>query len=255
MPVNVLSNMLINKVAWVSTVYSPKNAKGRRINRERWGIPIKYEGKTEYYSGGKTYQSDSNHIVILPMGCNYEWQCTSAGHFTILEFECDITNPEPIPFHVKNSEKLLSILKELEIKRNRKAAHVELESIRDAYSVIIYLLRSRAEEYTPVQKLEKISPAVEYMAQNCNKSITNAELAEMCGLSTVYFRKLFTALMGESPISYLHAVRIKKAKELLKTDYGTLTDLALTLGYPSLYDFSRDFKKRVGESPTKYSKR
>ena len=58
--------------------------------------------------------------------------------------------------------------------------------------------------------------------------------------------------MGTSPIAYLHELRIKKAKDMLGSDYGTLSDVALSLGYTSLYDFSRDFKKRTGTAPSRY---
>ena len=250
---DILSNLLITKVCSVSTIYTPVKAKMKKPPRERWGIPIKYEGKTVYESSGKTFISDQKHIVILPKGCAYDWECTVPGHFTILEFESPHTYHEPISFSVKSCEKLLSVFKELEAKRNRKDTHVELESIRDAYSVILSLIRSREGEYAPSARQSKIAPAIEYVSQNYNKNLTNDELAELCGISTVYFRKLFTSLVGESPISYMHQIRINKAKELLKTDYGSLTTLSQTLGYPSLYDFSRDFKKRVGVSPKKYS--
>ena len=71
-------------------------------------------------------------------------------------------------------------------------------------------------------------------------------------MSSVYFRKMFTQIMGGSPIAYVKQFRIEKAKEMLKSDYGTLTDIASMLGYASLYDFSRDFKKQTGVPPSKY---
>jgi len=77
-------------------------------------------------------------------------------------------------------------------------------------------------------------------------------LAEMTGMSAVYFRKLFTEIMGISPIAYVHELRIRKAKEMLRSDHGTLTDVALSLGYANLYDFSRDFKRHTGVAPSQY---
>ena len=62
-------------------------------------------------------------------------------------------------------------------------------------------------------------------------------------------------MMGISPIAYTKQLRIEKAKEMLKSDYGTLFDIALSLGYSSLYDFSRDFKKYAGVAPSKYKGR
>ena len=38
---------------------------------------------------------------------------------------------------------------------------------------------------------------------------------------------------------------IKKAKEMLKSDYGSISEIAESLGYLNIYDFSRIFKKHI----------
>ena len=119
---------------------------------------------------------------------------------------------------------------------------MELESIRDTYSILLALTQAVSERYLPTEKQQKIAPAIEYISQHYNENITNEVLADIAGMSTVYFRKLFTSVIGVSPIVYARNLRIEKAKEMLRSDYGTLSDVALSLGYRSLYDFSRDFK-------------
>lgn len=248
----VLSNLVISRVYSVSTMYTPQNTKAKRIDRKRWAVVIKYEGETVYTSNGKQFLSDLSHMVILPKGCDYEWQCTRAGNYSILEFESELTYHEPFGFSVKNSEEILKIIKKLEYNRNLNKPMAEIESIRDAYSVILLLTQTMPKQYYPTEKQLKIAPAIKYISQNYNKSITNDTLASVTGLSTVYFRKLFTQIMGVSPIAYVHQLRIQKAKEMLRSDYSTLSDIAQSLGYPSLYDFSRDFKKHTGISPSKF---
>ena len=244
--------MIITKVYSVSTLYTLENTKLKRNDRERWAAVIKYEGETVYSSNGKRFLSDIGHIVILPKGCSYEWQCTRSGHFSIIEFESEATFYEPISFAVKNGENILKMFKDLEYKRNLKSPTVELESIRDTYSILLVLMKAAEARYLPTEKQQKIAPAVEYISQHYNENITNDELAAIAGMSTVYFRKLFTSVLGVSPISYARNLRIEKAKEMLKSDYGTLSDIALSIGYSSLYDFSRDFKKHTGIAPSKY---
>lgn len=248
----IISNLVITKVHSVSTMYTLENARYKKRCRQAWAAVVKYEGKTVYTVDGKDFLSDLNHMVILPKGCVYEWQCTEAGHYSIIEFECDLSYHEPLTFNVKNSEQILKMFKELECKWNFKKAMMDIEIIRDTYSIIIALLQSDNEKYIPSDKYQKLLPAIEYVSQNYNMNITNDTLASLAGVSTVYFRKLFAAVMGVSPIAYAHRLRIEKAKEMLKSDYGTLTDLAQTLGYSSLYDFSRDFKKHTGVPPSKY---
>ncbi|MBE6584858.1 MAG: helix-turn-helix transcriptional regulator [Ruminococcaceae bacterium] len=252
MTIDILSDLVITKVYSVSTLYTPENTKLKRNSRERWAAVIKYEGETVYSSNGKRFLSDIEHIVILPKGCSYEWQCTRSGLFSIIEFESESTFYEPISFSVKNGEKILKKFKDLEYKRNLKRPTVELESIRDTYSILLVLMQAVEAQYLPTEKQQKIAPAVEYISQHYNENITNDELAAIAGMSTVYFRKLFTNIMGVSPITYVHQFRTEKAKEMLKSDYGTLSDVALSLGYSSLYDFSRDFKKHTGVAPSKY---
>ncbi len=253
MKTKALSNLIITRMYSVSTLYTPEGTKMKRNDRPCWAIVIKYEGETVYTSNGKQFLSDLNHMVVLPKGCSYDWKCTRSGHFSIIEFESEKTFEEPFSFSVKNGEKILKMFKELEQKRNMKREMVEVESIRDTYSILLALTQTVSECYLPTEKQLKIAPAIEYISQHYTESITNDALAKITGLSIVYFRKLFTNIMGVSPITYVHQFRTEKAKEMLGSDYGTLSDIAQSLGYPSLYDFSRDFKKHTGVAPSKYA--
>lgn len=252
MNLDILSNLIITGVCCATTIYTEKNSKAKRENRPCWAIIIKYEGETVYTSKDKTYISDKNNLIILPKGSTYEWICTHSGHFSVIEFESDIVCNEIFSFPVKASEKMLKIFKELEYKRNLKKPMYETESIIDTYSVILLLAQSVQKKYLPTEKISKITPALDYIAKNYNTDIKNDELARITGLSTVYFRKLFTEVTGTSPISYVHELRMKKAKEMLKSDYGSISDIAESLGYLNIYDFSRTFKKHTGIPPSKY---
>ncbi|MBE5783804.1 MAG: helix-turn-helix transcriptional regulator [Clostridiales bacterium] len=250
METGILADLVITKVYSAFTLYSPAGKRSRKADRSRWAIVIKYEGKTLYTSGDISFQSDKQHLVVLPKGCTYEWQCTQAGHFYIIEFDSLKAYPAPLTFFVKNSDRILKIFKELEYVRNLNHPMMEMESIRAVYSIL--LLLADTEEYFPSDKQKKIVPALDYISENYNKKITNDDLAAVTGLSTVYFRKLFAQMMHMSPMTYVHEMRIQKAKDMLKSDYGTLADVARALGYSGIYDFSRDFKKHTGISPSKY---
>lgn len=252
MSIDLLSNLIITRVNAVSTMYTPEHKKSEKKDRSCWAVYIKYEGETIYRSKGKEYLSDRDHIVVLPRGSQYEWQCTKAGHFSVIEFDSEICAEEPMCIHVKNSEKLLAMFKDLEHKRDLRKPMYEMECIRDVYTIILYLAQHGADHYTPSYKQRKLFPVLEYISQNYNKRITNDMLACVAGMSTVYFRKLFTEVMGESPIAYIKRFRIEKAKEMLGSDYASVSDVAQSLGYSSLYDFSRDFKKHTGGPPSKY---
>lgn len=252
MNADILSKLIITKIRSVATVFTPEKVKRRMENRALWAVIIKYEGETVYFCDGKQYRSDIENLVVLPRSCNYEWLCTKAGHFISIEFECDAEYSHPLVFHIKNGERILQAVKELEKKRLVRDTMTEQESIRDTYSVLLSLARSEEPKYVPTEKYKRIEPAVRYISENYHKELSNELLAEISGVSCVYFRKLFTEIMGVSPMVYAREMRINKAKEMLGSDYVSLTDIALALGYANLYDFSRDFKRRVGVAPSKY---
>jgi AraC-like DNA-binding protein len=129
-----------------------------------------------------------------------------------------------------------------------------IEIMKKSYSLLLLLLQQKQPKYTPSYKQNKIAPSIEFILNNYNKRITNEMLAQISSLSVVYFRKLFTETLGVSPIAYLNNLRIKKAKEILSSDYDSLSDVANLLGFSNLYDFSRTFKKHTGLSPSAYSK-
>ena len=249
-----LSNLVITRVYSASTMVNPESTRVKRNDRPNSAVVIKYEGETVYFSNGKRFLSDSNHLVILPKGCSYEWLCVKSGRFAIVEFESEAVGDEPIIFPVKSCEKFLKIILDLEHKRNLRSHLFELESIRDVYSLILSLSQAANEKYLPSEKQNRIAPAIEYISHNYNKGIKNDELASLTGISTVYFRKLFTITVGVSPITYAHRIRIEKAKEMLKSDYETIEQVALSVGYNSLYHFSKMFKKYAGTSPGAYAK-
>ena len=252
MNTDVLSDLIIDKIYSVSTIYTEESNGAKRKNRQRWALVIKYEGETCYVSNGKKYVSNINNIALLPKGCDYDWICKKSGHFSIVEFECEKTYHDIFSFNVKNGEQYHRIIKKMEINRTLKKTAYILDELKDLYGLISSLLKNDAIKYMPSTQKQKILPAIEYIAQNYNKRIYNDELSSVTGLSTVYFRKLFKDVMGISPISYIQSVKMGKAKKMLNSDYSSITDIAYSLGYNNVYEFSRDFKKYTGISPSKY---
>ena len=69
-----------------------------------------------------------------------------------------------------------------------------------------------------------------------------------------YFRKLFAANMGCTPIEYLNELRINKAKDLMEISEPThrlpLNSIAHMCGFFDPLYFSRAFKKHTGIAPS-----
>jgi len=100
--------------------------------------------------------------------------------------------------------------------------------------------------------LRSLKEAVDYMEQNYTQKITVEELARLGGYSASHFARQFTRVYGVSPIQYLNSVRILHAKNLLRTEQYTMTEVAQKCGFSNVYYFSRCFKQLTGTPPTKW---
>ncbi|MBE6750817.1 MAG: helix-turn-helix transcriptional regulator [Ruminococcaceae bacterium] len=100
-------------------------------------------------------------------------------------------------------------------------------------------------------KYKYISDGIELMENNADKTLT--EIAEICGVSEGYFRRLFREYSGENPIEFRQKYRIEKAKQLLLSDENfSMAEIAEELHFSDIYHFSKVFKKFCGVSPSKF---
>ena len=254
MDTNILYNVVIKNVVSVLNIHTKLNKTVKRKDRPYWAIILKYEGETVYVNKGKRYVSNLENMIILPKGSCYDWQCVKEGRYFAVEFDCDLTSDEIFSFPLSNSEKVLQIFNEINQANTMKKPTYMIEIMKKSYSLLLLLLQQKQPKYTPSYKQNKIAPSIEFILNNYDKKITNEMLAQISSLSVVYFRKLFTETLGVSPIAYVNILRIKKAKEILSSDYDSLSDVAYSLGFANLYDFSRTFKKHTNLSPSAYSK-
>ncbi|MBR5554087.1 MAG: helix-turn-helix transcriptional regulator [Clostridia bacterium] len=109
--------------------------------------------------------------------------------------------------------------------------------------------------YVSSSKYEIIKPSIKYLEEHLDDPDIDTEyLARISGISIPYFRKLFCEIYKMPVAKYIESVRIGKARELLKNDYGSVGEVAECVGYRNIYHFSKAFKKVTGVSPTEFSR-
>lgn len=81
------------------------------------------------------------------------------------------------------------------------------------------------------------------------------EICKKLGIGYEKFRKLFKEVVGIAPGEYIIQSRINTAKARIMETGGSVKEIALSLGYPDPFTFSRQFKKLVGVSPSEFKAR
>ena len=117
-------------------------------------------------------------------------------------------------------------------------------------------MKRERERYSPQkQTYDKLAPALEYINENYTRgAIPLSQLASLVGVSEVYLRRLFQSAFSVSPAVYMRNLRIKYAKELIRSGEYSVTDIAMLSGFGDTSYFSREFKRAVGLSPSEYER-
>jgi AraC family transcriptional regulator len=92
----------------------------------------------------------------------------------------------------------------------------------------------------------------EYIEAHLDSAMTIESLAEVAGLSTFHFARMFHKSFGVTPHTYLKERKIKLAKDLLVNHDMPLIDIAVASGYCSPSHFSRQFKSMTKLTPSQY---
>jgi AraC-like DNA-binding protein len=93
------------------------------------------------------------------------------------------------------------------------------------------------------------------MHAHIDRPWTVAQLAKVAALSRSSFFERFTQTVGVAPMEYLLSWRMEIAKDLLRRDELTVSEVAERVGYGSTSTFSVAFSRHVGHPPSQYSAR
>jgi len=125
-----------------------------------------------------------------------------------------------------------------------------LESI--LREVCMYI-KNKKEAETQAQLGRKIK---DYILQNYMSTSLNVnEIGNVFNMTPYYISKKFRDETGESLLECINAVRIEKAKILLKEGDKTIEQIANEVGYTNSVTFNRLFRKAEGISPGEYRKK
>lgn len=215
------------------------------------------EGVGVYNINGKSIKIHEGELAFLPKGSSYEFRRISEKKckYMSIVFEADIQNPQLTIFNLENFNDKNYMLGHFVNFFNCKAPDKKFKCYSLFYALLSHLSLIEHPNYATKSKMYLIKTALDHLNDHIfDKNLKIEDLADMCKISTTYFRTIFISNFGVTPKEYVVNTRITRAKEILDGESGnTISEVSSLVGYSDPLYFSRAFKKKYGVPPTKNS--
>ena len=236
-------------------VYVAPNT-GRHIHKNRpfHGFVLNdSEAVKDYcFENGYIMRTTGNSLFYLPKGYSYHVKQIHNGGCYAINFDAVISD-EPFCVTLRKADQLRHNFKAAtDAWKSKDGLRVAL-AMRAVYDSVCNAKKELHKQYLPKAQLLIIDPAIDVLNQQfTDHSLNVPYLASLCGISEVYFRKLFLNSFGVSPKEYLIQKRMEYAKTLLLSGDFSISKVAALCGYTEPCHFSREFTNRVGIPPSQY---
>ena len=208
-----------------------------------------------YFSNGMVMHTQGHQLFYLPKGSSY----TVKGDGKKAESSCYAINfaaelsTAPFSMSFRNHEQIEKLFKTATTIWKRQEAFCDLSIRKILYEIILLAAKEQQKKYTPTSTNLLIAPALDMIHSDFTRNnISVTELAERCGISEAYLRRIFMNKYGISPKEYIINMRITYAKQLLTLEEIHISTVASMCGYAEPTHFSREFTRRVGISPSNF---
>jgi AraC-like DNA-binding protein len=91
-----------------------------------------------------------------------------------------------------------------------------------------------------------------YILNHLAEPMTLDEVAQHAGVSPFHFCKIFKRATGLTFTEFVNRARVEHAKRLLLKPQARITEVAYDVGFQSLSQFNRSFRRVTTQSPTEF---
>jgi transcriptional regulator GlxA family with amidase domain len=120
--------------------------------------------------------------------------------------------------------------------------------------VIKMLLAHEFKETTPNHRAEPVEiwKARKFIEQHSAEELSLSKVAKAVNISTNHLSEKFKQVTGVKFVDYVAQIRFEKARDLLQNSNLRISEIAFAVGFQSLSQFNRVFKRLAGKSPSQY---
>ena len=219
--------------------------------KSRLGLIIKGSGTYMYLN--KKLKVAEGDVVFIPENiyCYSKWQgspeievvyLSCFMHYESFKYEPQILEAdENIKTDILQITSLLS-MGQLEI----------LEAYSRFYKLLQKVIVKMKQSEIHFDKT--MQSAIEYLTNHFNERFTMAHLAKRCCVSESTLYHLFQTELGQTPVHFLHSIKINVAIEYLENSQYSISAISEKVGFRSENHFRKVFSDFTGTTPLKYKK-
>lgn len=165
-----------------------------------------------------------------------------------------LSNKPKTPFLMGNDDLAQMFSRVIEMNRS-KDKEIAKGALAYLNAIIAELLPFLSLEKSNSVELDISKKILEYCSEHFCEKISIKRLSDDLFISRSYVSKVFSSKLCYSFREYINALRIDKAKKMLKTTELKIVDIMLECGFENQSSFNRVFMDIVGESPGEYRRR
>jgi AraC-like DNA-binding protein len=109
--------------------------------------------------------------------------------------------------------------------------------------------------HTIGSQANRVSQAISWLKQNLATAVQIEELAERVNMAPSTFHRHFKEITTLSPLQFQKRLRLHEAQRLMLTQDMDASSASVAVGYESLSQFNREYKRLFGDPPRKDIKR
>jgi AraC family transcriptional regulator len=98
--------------------------------------------------------------------------------------------------------------------------------------------------------INRIDNVIKYIKDNSNQKLTLDTLAGVSNFSKYHFTRIFTSIVGVTPVAFVNQERLQKAVYLLAETNKTILEISNQCGFESVSTFNALFKKHYSKTPS-----
>lgn len=233
----------------------------RQIQRYEIELYLSSGGNT--YIDGKQYRMEKNSLFILKPGQTRYSETPFSCYFLYLNLPdgelkelLDSTSSKIMIYNPINYQnKFFSLIKHTDPATANE--HSVLRLVSHIYELVYNIsadqnMFRKQQDFNLNTNLKPIVEAKKYIAENYMNDIKLKDIANYVYLSPIYFHKLFSKIMGDTPHEYLINERLSQAKKMLLSTDMPIVTIATKCGFNSQSYFNYIFKKEMGMTPKQY---